>query len=535
MASKSSLPSIGNLLQSKSEYKDFMAVMKGIQMVVSSSVNHQCLKTHEEWHKSTLKQATTNFSKCSSSLANDIQNPEKLAQNLQHNFKETVDRASMVFYGIKELNNQYRNQSTQYNQLKNSSIVNTDSDYDFKVEKDTAASSTVNYTVAHSFPVNTDANFSIKSELKPHELPNIIRPEKPLGSTNISSPQLSPLKSQPRKVPASRLGRFVTFGGLFAGLGLGAVSEVAKRSVGLSENTSKTNLLLTEANAKRIADTLSKVRGAALKLGQLLSILDDDVINPQLQAVLERVRQNADFMPTSQLYKVLKRELGPNWQDNFKEFNDIPFAAASIGQVHRAVTLDGKEVAMKIQYPGVAAGIDSDIKNLVSIMNIGGLIPEGLYLDSVVRVAKRELGWECDYIREAECTRRFKAYVEPYADYYIVPEVEESLCTKQIFSSQLVKGIPVDKCVNMDQSTRNYICWLLMRLTLLELFSFRYMQTDPNWSNFFYNPEERKLVLLDFGACRDFDPKFLDSYLRIIKAAADGDREAVSNILNLGP
>ena len=112
---------------------------------------------------------------------------------------------------------------------------------------------------------------------------------------------------------------------------------------------------------------------------------------------------------------------------------------------------------------------------------------------------------------------------------------KESLCTKQIFSSQLVKGIPVDKCVNMDQSTRNYICWLLMRLTLLELFSFRYMQTDPNWSNFFYNPEERKLVLLDFGACRDFDPKFLDSYLRIIKAAADGDREAVSNILNLGP
>lgn len=119
---------------------------------------------------------------------------------------------------------------------------------------------------------------------------------------------------------------------------------------------------------------------------------------------------------------MMQRELGLEWRNNFLTFEEIPFAAASIGQVHWAKLTDGKEVAVKIQYPGVARGIESDIDNLVGIVKVWDLFPKAMFLDNLIRVAKRELAWEVDYVREAECTRKFRKLLEPYEDYY-VPEV----------------------------------------------------------------------------------------------------------------
>jgi aarF domain-containing kinase len=102
---------------------------------------------------------------------------------------------------------------------------------------------------------------------------------------------------------------------------------------------------------------------------------------------LERVRAGADFMPFVQVDMQMKRELGNDWRTRFKEFSEKPFAAASIGQVHRAVALDGQRLAIKIQYPGVASGIDADIDNLISILNLGGLLPKGMFLQEFVAVS----------------------------------------------------------------------------------------------------------------------------------------------------
>lgn len=106
-----------------------------------------------------------------------------------------------------------------------------------------------------------------------------------------------------------------------------------------------------------------------------------------LLQIFERVRHSADFMPSKQVHMVLRRELGDDWREKFLEFEEKPFAAASIGQVHRATTKDGKRVAIKIQYPGVAEGIDSDIDNLVSILNLGGIFPKGMFLDTFTTVS----------------------------------------------------------------------------------------------------------------------------------------------------
>lgn len=157
---------------------------------------------------------------------------------------------------------------------------------------------------------------------------------KPLATNKPSS--LLSESSRARRVPDSRISRLVSFGGLAAGLGIGTLAEVTRRSLGVSKKGGAAfdeSPFLTEANANRIVNTLCTVRGAALKLGQMLSLSDNTFINPQVQQIFERVRQSADFMPDWQLQRILDDELGSDWRNRFESFDERPFAAASIGQV----------------------------------------------------------------------------------------------------------------------------------------------------------------------------------------------------------
>ncbi|RZC41767.1 aarF domain-containing protein kinase 4, partial [Asbolus verrucosus] len=349
---------------------------------------------------------------------------------------------------------------------------------------------------------------------------------KMVATPNPKSKQKLSESSKQRKVPSSRIGRMVSFGSLAAGLGIGTATEYAKRTFGFGESTDPSTLFLNQSNLDRIVDTLCKVRGAALKLGQLLSIQDDSIINPQLAKALERVRKSADFMPNWQVEQVMTLELGSDWRDKFVEFEEKPFAAASIGQVHWGRIKDGREVAIKIQYPGVARGIESDIDNLGGIMKLWNVFPKGMFLENLMKVAKRELAWEVDYKREAECTRTFRGLLASYSDYY-VPEVIDELSTDQVFTTELLDGVPVDQCFDLDIEDRRFIGEKIIELCLLELLEFRYMQTDPNWANFLYNPQKKQIMLLDFGASREYPKAFMDKYVQILKAACDADRETV--------
>uniref|UniRef100_A0A668ANX7 Atypical kinase COQ8A, mitochondrial n=1 Tax=Myripristis murdjan TaxID=586833 RepID=A0A668ANX7_9TELE len=349
------------------------------------------------------------------------------------------------------------------------------------------------------------ARQSKRSDMKPHK-------------------QMLSERARERKVPVTRLSRLANFGGLAVGLGIGALAEVAKKSIRSSDAAGEKKAVLdsspflSEANAERIVRTLCKVRGAALKLGQMLSIQDDAFINPQLAKIFDRVRQSADFMPIKQMTKALNSDLGPNWRDKLESFEERPFAAASIGQVHLARMKDGREVAMKIQYPGVAQSINSDVNNLMTVLNMSNALPEG--------TALKELALECDYIREAQCAKRFRELLKDHPFFY-VPEVIEELSSKHVLTTELVSGFPLDQAESLTQEQKNEICEQILVLCLRELFEFRYMQTDPNWSNFFYDPHTHRVALLDFGATRAFDQSFTDVYIEIIRSAAEGDREGV--------
>eukprot|EP01023_Acetabularia_acetabulum_P033069 TRINITY_DN30926_c0_g1_i2.p1 TRINITY_DN30926_c0_g1~~TRINITY_DN30926_c0_g1_i2.p1 ORF type:complete len:445 (-),score=98.42 TRINITY_DN30926_c0_g1_i2:2380-3714(-) len=306
-----------------------------------------------------------------------------------------------------------------------------------------------------------------------------------------------------------------------------------------SEEEKKSNTsFMNQQNAEVLANALCRMRGAALKIGQLLSLQDENVMPPPIQKALERVRQGADVMPRKQLESVLVQDLGEEWESKYQHFDFKPIAAASIGQVHKAVLHDGRTVAVKVQYPGVAQSIESDVDNLMRLIRVANILPKGLYVHNAVKVAKRELGIECDYEYEMKCQKRFKQLI--YGDEctrknFHVPEVEPSLCTKRILTSEFVPGVSIDKVRELPEEVRNAVGSRLLELTLKELFEWRFMQTDPNWGNFLYDQDQDMLHLIDFGAAREFPKAFVDDYLRMVVACANLDRdEVIKRSIRLG-
>lgn len=284
--------------------------------------------------------------------------------------------------------------------------------------------------------------------------------------------------------------------------------------------------MLSGANMERLVAKLSKMRGAALKLGQMMSFQDSKLLPRPIHDVLQRVQDSADYMPASQRDIVIATDLGLNWRELFENFDDRPMAAASIGQVHGAVLKDGRNVAVKVQYPGVADSISSDLNNLSLLLTASRLLPKGLYLDKTIANARTELAWECDYIREAEAAKKFRELLADETNVFTVPEIIDEASGKQVLTMERMDGVAVTKIQNFTQAQKDWIGTQILRLCLREITEFKFMQTDPNWTNFLYNASTNKLELLDFGASREFPDQFVDLYIRNLDAASRQDRNA---------
>lgn len=199
-------------------------------------------------------------------------------------------------------------------------------------------------------------------------------------------------------------------------------------------------------------------------------------------------------MPPSQRDSVLSSNLGPSWRDLFSDFSELPMAAASIGQVHAATLASSSlPVAVKIQYPGVATSISSDLNNLAVLLTASRLLPRGLYLDKAIANARIELGWECDYVREAECAKRFAELLKD-DHVFRVPRIVDEACGPQVLTMERMWGVGATKLMGkLTQKDRDFIGTELFRLCIREFKEFRFMQTDPNWTNFLWNAEDKKV------------------------------------------
>lgn len=233
-------------------------------------------------------------------------------------------------------------------------------------------------------------------------------------------------------------------------------------------------------------------------------------------------------MPNYQLKTTLENEYGSNWKDKFIEFNEEPFAAASIGQVHSAITKNGDKVAIKVQYPGVASSIDNDLNNLRRVFSFFKVFPKGLYVDDLIKNLGAELRMECDYFQEADKQIEFKELLKDDS-FFNIPKVYKDYSTKLILCTDFIEGISVDELENAPQPIRDLVGSKILELCLRELFEFRFMQTDPNPANFYYDHKKNKLNLIDFGAARKFDKHFVDTYMKIVYAAAHDDIDTLLN------
>lgn len=338
-------------------------------------------------------------------------------------------------------------------------------------------------------------------------------------------------------MPVGRTARLLNMGGIAAGIA-GDVVVGGLRQLSSGQRPNLPDLLLTPPNAARLTNGLAHMRGAALKMGQMLSMDTGLVLSPQLTDILATLRADAKHMPPKQLQAVLNAEWGAGWQKRFRKFDVRPFAAASIGQVHRAETVDGRDLAIKLQYPGVRASIDSDVDNIAALMRLPGLVPRGMDISPLLIAAKKQLHDEADYAAEAAHLRHFGSLLAG-SDTLVVPQVHADLCTPNVLAMDYLRSQPIDTLADADQATRDRAATVLIDLVMRELFTFRAMQTDPNLANYRVEPGTGRIVLLDFGAVRRISPDQSAAFRALLNAGLDGDptriRDAMLAIGYFGP
>jgi len=331
--------------------------------------------------------------------------------------------------------------------------------------------------------------------------------------------------SRKSRVPTTRLGRLVRLGYTAGELAVGGMTEGVKRLTGI-EPEKAANVFLTTKNARKLAKRLAGMRGAAMKMGQLMSMEGTDFLPREFADALAVLRDAADTMPHSQIRRMMGREYGKGWETRFREFDFEPVAAASIGQVHRARTRDGRDIALKIQYPGVAKSITSDVDNLAVLLRMTRILPIEFDTSALITEAKRQLKQEADYLIEASYLRAYRDLVSD-EESFIVPRVHDDLTTTRILAMDYVSGQPLESLREdgVNQGLRNRVGRLLEKLVFRELFEFRVMQSDPNFGNYLFRPEDEKIVLLDFGSSVIFEKEFTERYARISRALIDDDRD----------
>ncbi|MCB1800146.1 MAG: AarF/ABC1/UbiB kinase family protein [Gammaproteobacteria bacterium] len=310
--------------------------------------------------------------------------------------------------------------------------------------------------------------------------------------------------------------------GRLAGGMVGGMLGEGARQLARGQRASLADLVLTPANMDRLAERLSEMRGAAMKVGQLLSMDSGDMLPPALGELLARLREDAHTMPLGEVADVLRNAWGEGWQSRFHQFSFTPIAAASIGQVHSAHLDDGRRVAVKVQYPGVRASIDSDVDNVSALLRIARVLPERFDIGPLLDEAKRQLHLEADYQYEADSLTRFAALLDDDPR-FLLPNPVPELCTGEVLCMQFLSGDPIESLRQAAAGRRDAAAGALTGLALREVFEWGLVQTDPNFANYLYDVDTGQIQLLDFGATRVYPEHRRNALLALLMAAVDGD------------
>ena len=336
-------------------------------------------------------------------------------------------------------------------------------------------------------------------------------------------------EKQYRAVPKSQIERFLRLGTMSASIA-GNMLASATTDMLTGKKLSLQNMLMTNRNMRSFVTQLSYLRGAALKLGQLLSLEGGDFIPEPIAKILAEVRSDAYRMPPTQLRQVLAEAWGNDFLSKFRSFDVNPIAAASVGQVHKCKTVNNKILAIKVQYPGVKESINSDVKNMGFLLKTSGLIPSSIPLEELLREVKNQLHQEVDYIAESQYLNQFSKLLKNHP-YFDVPNLDGEFSTNKTLAMDFKNGISIERLVNFNQETKNTVIEKVITLIFMEIFEFNLVQTDPNFANFLYDESTRKIVLLDFGATKTLDTKTVNTFRMLIKAVLRQNTEDIKDHL----
>lgn len=320
-------------------------------------------------------------------------------------------------------------------------------------------------------------------------------------------------------LPSSGWGRTSRLVKLTASIGASTISQ--KVSQAFSDDSTKRiqKTIHLAKQAQKIVETLGEMKGAAMKLGQILSLHGDSLFPKEVTQILSQLQSQAPFMAFSEIEKILIGELGQSYSERLLDFSKKPIAAASIGQVHKASLEDGTWVAVKVQYPGVKDSIDSDIQSLATLLKLVSLVPSSESFDAIIEEIRELLHQETDYLEEGANLEEFRAYFKDESD-LIIPQYFREHSTSHILTTEFVRAQSVQEFQDEDpsQDARNSLGKTFMKVFFKELFERGAVQTDPNFGNYKILSKDRKLVLLDFGAVKKFSGEWRAKYIQMIRS-----------------
>jgi predicted unusual protein kinase regulating ubiquinone biosynthesis (AarF/ABC1/UbiB family) len=336
------------------------------------------------------------------------------------------------------------------------------------------------------------------------------------------------------KIPTSRVRRTATVGKLAASE---AVKQFGTRAANITRSEEASERALSKRQletAKQIVTALGTMKGAAMKLGQVMSFLDvglvEEEYREEFQRELAKLRDAAPTVSFKQMRRVIEDDLQERIKDVFATFDEEPIAAASIGQVYRATLReDGRRVAVKVQYPGVGAAVRADMQNLDMIMRLLKRMTPGLDAKAIAGEVRERIGEELDYELEAQnhstLARIFRGH-----PFIAVPEVVTSLCRERVLVTELVEGMGFEELKRRPQAERNRVGEIVFRFFLGCLYRHRQFSGDPHPGNFLLLADGR-VAFLDFGLFKRMEREPVELELACQRAVCEGDAPELHRLL----
>ena len=334
------------------------------------------------------------------------------------------------------------------------------------------------------------------------------------------------------RIPRSRLSRTARVAGLAAGQG---ARQIGTRAANLTRGERGRQEALERRHveaAEQIVTALGTMKGAAMKMGQVLSFLDVGLVpeeyRDEFQRKLGELRDAAPKVRFADMRKVIESDLGEPLDDVFAAFDTDPVAAASIGQVYRAELPDGREVAVKVQYPGVAQAVRADMQNLGLILRLLKQIAPGLDVRATAEEVRSRIGEELDYEVEAQHQRSLARIFRGHP-FIVVPDVVTGLSREKVLVTEFVRGAGFQEIKEMDQATRDRVGEILFRFFMGCMYRHHQFSGDPHPGNFMLMDDGR-VAFLDFGLFKVMPKELIEIELECQRAGHEGDGERLHQI-----